>query len=176
MKKEISKKTIKFPKILSLLKFYKKEDTKIQIGYRSNTLIIHGKIRRIFSIPFLRRYTIIESTEGGIKIFLEDVRPGSIFPSNLDISKEKFDNIKEIRKSIPKSLRYELWRNHFGDNFNGKCFVCKEHIDRDFFEAGHVTSVIDGGENTLDNLRPVCKLCNGSMGIMNLKEFKNTFH
>lgn len=40
------------------------------------------------------------------------------------------------------------------------------------WEAGHIMSVKEGGTDTLDNLRPICKSCNRSMGTENMDAFK----
>ena len=40
-----------------------------------------------------------------------------------------------------------------------------------FFEVGHVVSVHDNGDLSIENLRPICGLCNRSMGTMNMVEF-----
>ena len=39
------------------------------------------------------------------------------------------------------------------------------------FEVGHVISVHDNGDLTIENLRPICSLCNKSMGVQNMVEF-----
>ncbi|MDE2095886.1 MAG: HNH endonuclease [Patescibacteria group bacterium] len=44
-------------------------------------------------------------------------------------------------------------------------------ITRDNWECGHIVSVKNGGSDAVDNLRPVCKKCNGSMGEENMFEF-----
>lgn len=40
------------------------------------------------------------------------------------------------------------------------------------FECGHVVAEALGGQSTIENLRPICKDCNLSMGTKNLFEFK----
>lgn len=58
------------------------------------------------------------------------------------------------------------------------CWCCHvEPITIGNFHCGHVVSKATGGKLTLTNLRPICALCNGSMGTKNLIEFvrKNEF-
>ena len=43
------------------------------------------------------------------------------------------------------------------------------------FDLGHVNAVSMGGDDTIDNLRPICALCNKSMGNQNLLEFKEQY-
>lgn len=78
-----------------------------------------------------------------------------------------------VRKTLPKTLRNKVWDTYIGKEKGiGACFVCGRELDSKYFECGHVTSVKDGGDNTLQNLRPICSLCNKSMGTMDLYEFK----
>ena len=78
------------------------------------------------------------------------------------------------RKAIPPALRNEVWRCYIGNSITGKCFVCgRAEIELcGNVEFGHVIAVANGGENTLENLRPICSSCNRSMGTRNLLEYK----
>ena len=80
------------------------------------------------------------------------------------------------RKSIPSSVKKKLWIDYNGKKYKGPCFVCKEIIDINNFEAGHVIPTSKGGSDNISNLRPICKSCNRSMGDMNLNEFKIRYH
>ena len=79
------------------------------------------------------------------------------------------------RKHIPKCLRHKLWRTYFDDKMNGNCYVCNTGINIENFHAGHITSVKNGGDTNINNLRVVCSLCNLSMGSKNLEDFKNKY-
>ena len=78
------------------------------------------------------------------------------------------------RSSIPAPLRERVWDHYIGREYGiGKCFTCNfKEISKFYFECGHVKSVACGGKHTLANLRPVCGLCNKSMGKNNLLQFK----
>ena len=163
--------------IYELLKFYKKESTDIKITHlKNNSYNIKGKVialsRGIIGKPF----AVINKT----KVFLEDIDMDSIFPTDLEeseiVEEPEEEEEKPIRKGIPKSVKMELWRNHFGERFEGKCFCCKKKIERDNFESGHVVPVAAGGENHITNLRPICFDCNRSMGDMDLNAYKAEFH
>ncbi len=55
---------------------------------------------------------------------------------------------------------------------NGLCQCCKVNtITFTNFDCGHILSERLGGSNTLDNLKPICRLCNNSMGTRNMNEF-----
>lgn len=86
---------------------------------------------------------------------------------------EKLTNDKPGRKTIPKPVKDKVWDLHIGKNKGiGECFVCEKEIDAKHFECGHVKAVAKGGDNNVDNLRPICDSCNKSMGTMDLDEYK----
>jgi 5-methylcytosine-specific restriction endonuclease McrA len=76
------------------------------------------------------------------------------------------------RESIPKCVRNALWINYFKDSRISKCQCClREEISIGNFHAGHILAHVNGGLSTLDNLVPICMLCNTSMGPYDLNEF-----
>jgi 5-methylcytosine-specific restriction endonuclease McrA len=85
------------------------------------------------------------------------------------------DNDKEIthaREPIPKCVRNALWINFFKDARVGMCQCClRETISIGNFHAGHIKAHANGGSTTLDNLVPICMLCNTSIGKHDLNEF-----
>ncbi len=74
---------------------------------------------------------------------------------------------------IPCVLRHEVWKKYISNKFRqGKCFCCRKmQIEESNFECGHVISRKNNGPSSLDNLRPICSLCNKSMNIQNMYEF-----
>ena len=83
---------------------------------------------------------------------------------------------KKKRSVIPKALKNEVWDNCIGrEKGVGNCYCCNKEIDSKHFECGHIIAVSNGGNNTLQNLKPVCSLCNKSMGSKNLEEFKQNY-
>ena len=86
------------------------------------------------------------------------------------INKEVPDN---MRGSDFNALRYKVWEKYIGNVLKGKCYCCEEHeIMVQNFEAGHVIARALGGSDTIENLRPICSVCNKGMGIENLYEYK----
>lgn len=76
-----------------------------------------------------------------------------------------------VRKRVPITLRTKVWDRYIGlDKGSWKCF-CGKTIYQIDFEAGHVVVVSKGGTTTIENLRPVCSMCNKSMGSENLFDF-----
>ena len=84
------------------------------------------------------------------------------------------------RKAIPKAIKMAVWYKYIDsvdeNNLKGKCFVgCGNMLTINEFDLGHVNAVSMGGDDTIDNLRPICALCNKSMGNQNLLEFKEQY-
>jgi hypothetical protein len=69
------------------------------------------------------------------------------------------------KKPIPKALREALWIKYHGQTFRAKCLTswCPNTVTAYDFQAGHNVPESKGGPTTLENLRPICARCNGSM-------------
>lgn len=74
------------------------------------------------------------------------------------------------KKAIPKVVRQNVWNTYMGEySGKGKCFCCNYTELTSFqFECGHVISEYNGGDVNIANLRPICSLCNKSMGKINM--------
>lgn len=96
---------------------------------------------------------------------------------NTFISKNKKKHYKYKRKEpIPATVRNTIWNLYTNDTKNAKCYCCGiEPITKGNFECGHIISEKAGGKIHLDNLRPICSLCNKSMGTMNMKVFMEKY-
>ena len=75
------------------------------------------------------------------------------------------------RERISKPLRKRVWKKRNGKLLEGKCYCCRNEVDYDSFECGHIQAVFYGGATTVDNLEPICKICNRDMGTENLEVF-----
>jgi hypothetical protein len=77
------------------------------------------------------------------------------------------------RKKLPANLRIQVWSECIGmDIGECNCECCNVNKISQFnFEAGHRVSVFNGGLDTLDNLVPICSMCNRSMGTMNFDDY-----
>ena len=59
-----------------------------------------------------------------------------------------------------------------------KCYCCdaeKLHIAKSW-HCGHVIAEHNGGNLTVENLRPICGSCNSSMGTQNLYDYMAEFY
>ena len=102
---------------------------------------------------------------------------------------EVFPVIKEILEStvppapvailqkVGKALRIPCWNKYIGANVAiSKCLCCDESPMQQgtkSWEAAHVEARKGPkkGENTLDNLRPICIDCNREMGTQNMRDY-----
>lgn len=80
---------------------------------------------------------------------------------------------KPKKQYINKALRMKVWNTFIGtDKRKGECYVYDDEIDMFKFETGHVIAESNDGETNINNLKPICGLCNKSMGTNNMEEFK----
>ncbi len=93
---------------------------------------------------------------------------------------QKIENIQEIikekpkrKQTIPRALKIQIWDKWIGiDKGTSKCLCCNvSDINQQNFACGHIIAESNGGEITVDNLKPVCTTCNSSMGTMNMNDF-----
>lgn len=74
---------------------------------------------------------------------------------------------------IPSKVRMDVWATYIGEDMaKHKCICCKRvTIKQTDFEVGHVLSEAHGGTLEINNLRPICSVCNKSMGSRNMLDF-----
>ena len=84
---------------------------------------------------------------------------------------------KKQKRAIPKIVKQNVWNTYVGNQIGStKCLVCGEtEILQSLFHAGHVISEFNGGRINVDNLRPICSLCNTCMGTRNMGDFVEEF-
>jgi 5-methylcytosine-specific restriction endonuclease McrA len=97
------------------------------------------------------------------------------FILELNFYMAKSNNAK--KKQIPKKIRQLVWNEYIGEEKGvDVCFCCRhEKISQMNFQCGHVISEANGGKTNVENLRPICQLCNTSMGKVNMNVFINAF-
>ena len=111
-----------------------------------------------------------------------------VAPSKDTTSKHFVPMLEKIRKNmpvpvvedtprkkikIPNKVRIDVWATYIGEDIaKHKCICCKRMTIRQTeFEVGHVLSEAHGGTLEINNLRPICSVCNKSMGARNMVEF-----
>lgn len=85
--------------------------------------------------------------------------------------------LRKRKEKIPAALRNHVWNMYISQTMSvGKCYCCKlEDISRANFHCGHIIAESKGGKVHIDNLRPLCALCNLSMGKKNMNDFMTEY-
>lgn len=72
-----------------------------------------------------------------------------------------------------ESLRFIVWNRYIGESVReGQCYTCSRIIKLDDYERAHLISRYNGGDDSVENLRPTCRDCNSVCGTENLDDFK----
>jgi len=81
------------------------------------------------------------------------------------------------RKKAPKQIKTLVWNKYIGSDIaEAPCVSCRTaKISNRSFHCGHVIAESKGGDMNLNNLRPICADCNGSMGTRSMNEFTKEF-
>ena len=77
------------------------------------------------------------------------------------------------KQKIPKSVRTHVWDLYIGQHINEhRCLCCKKTLIKiTNFDVGHVIAESNGGSLEINNLRPICSVCNHAMQSMNMIDF-----
>jgi len=86
--------------------------------------------------------------------------------------KKNKESASSKKKAIPKKVKDDAWKKYIGNKSEVLCICCRTDTITPFdFHAGHIVSEANGGEVTVENIRPICAACNLSMGQRNMDEF-----
>jgi len=76
------------------------------------------------------------------------------------------------RRNLDIGEKAVLWERYCGEVYQGRCFCCdRANLTPFNFHCGHIQAFSKGGEDTLDNFRPICSNCNLSMKSMNMQDY-----
>lgn len=91
----------------------------------------------------------------------------------LNSDKDNKKVLKNKKTPIPKKIKQLVWNKYIGEEHGTALCKCCEVtvISQMDFVCGHIISEYNGGTVTIDNLKPICSLCNSSMGTKNIDEF-----
>lgn len=115
-----------------------------------------------------------EDRFASIGIAMQTLRRDSIVPQE----RQKLSGSSPVRKraSLPSAVRMALWNKYFGREAGvGECYCCREKIYQQAFECGHVLAAAKGGSDAIDNLRPLCSVCNRSQGDDHMDDFISVY-
>lgn len=99
-------------------------------------------------------------------------------PSNSEQSILDFEldtNTTTVQKT-PKtsaSKRQKVWNTYIGKGQGQSLCICcrSNNLDPFTFHCGHIIARANGGSDDVSNLRPICSICNLSMGKTNMRIF-----
>jgi hypothetical protein len=96
---------------------------------------------------------------------------GALLQPPAEVFKDDYE--KRVKAKIPSKVRADVWNTYQDQNMAiGKCCCCKRAtIKQADFEVGHVIAEACGGTMEINNLRPICSVCNKSMGRLNMVEY-----
>ena len=93
-------------------------------------------------------------------------------------AKDKEEELKKKKDEKQKDSAVNkeiLWKHYFGNKFRVLCPCCEIHeITVGTSHKSHKIPKVATGEETLENLIPLCQQCNLSMGTMLYDDFKNS--
>lgn len=80
------------------------------------------------------------------------------------------------KRNITPALRKKVWEKEFGTNLEGNCPIpqCSSKLYKEedsAFHCGHILPKCRGGEDVVENLRPICANCNARMGCSHWDEY-----
>lgn len=94
-----------------------------------------------------------------------------MFPNEWHKHINNFPKINSENK-ISQSLRQQVWFKYSNNQLETKCNCCGiNSINAFTFECGHIIPASKDGKCNIDNLVPICSLCNKSMGNINMITF-----
>lgn len=88
----------------------------------------------------------------------------------------KFLHIKKDK--VKKADRRLVWENTNGKIYEAPCFIkrCNQILCcMGDWHAGHNKARVDGGSNSIENIRPICAECNASMGTMSIDDYNEMY-
>ena len=69
-----------------------------------------------------------------------------------------------------------LWKHITKENLRKACYICDVYLLKNSnYCAGHIQAKVYDGSNDLDNLKPLCRTCNGRMGTQHMMEYKQRY-
>jgi len=114
-----------------------------------------------------------EKEKANRKLLIAQAAPAQTASAAQATTSDEDQEKKKKKQTIPKSVKTHVWDLYIGKHINEhRCLCCKKaYIQITNFDTGHVISEKDGGTHEISNLRPICAVCNHSMGSENMIDF-----
>jgi hypothetical protein len=142
-------------------------DGKIRCSFCGLVCTKHSNKVRHENICASKKITDFESRIEQYDNYIDDLKQQIITMEE----KQKKKNRNGNRITAP--LRTKIWNTYIGEDIGKtKCPCCKEiNITQLNFDCGHIKSLHDNGSTTVNNIIPLCGVCNKSMGNQHLVQF-----
>ena len=144
--------------------------------YKTETTIC-ASCKKILSKSQIARHRKICSKH------VSEARIDHIIPTQVLEEQEKQisieDKKRKTKSKITHAMRIVCWNTYIGEEVGKtKCLCCKTNsITQHNFHCGHVIAEANGGKVNVANLRPICAICNNSMGTTDMINFaKESFN
>jgi hypothetical protein len=80
--------------------------------------------------------------------------------------------IRKKFSSLSRKFKDENWKVYFKDLTQAKCPCCNmKTITISDYHSGHIKARKNGGEDSHDNVIPICSSCNQDMGITHMADY-----
>jgi hypothetical protein len=145
---------------------------------------LHAKVAKM-EVSFKVQHSQIEDLKSQMQQFIHQTRKHNkqqlqIHNNTLSTPNATQNTILRPSKKnvITQAMRIVCWNTYIGDEVGKtQCLCCKSNnITQHNFHCGHVVAEAQGGAMHVSNLRPICAVCNNSMGTTNMIEFaKDSF-
>ena len=132
----------------------------------------------IFINHILNQSLCIDNTpiNNPLKINCQDQEIDVANKSGVEKTNEKNIIVEVKNQRITKKRREEVWDRWIGESVGvSLCMLCNKIEMKqggcNQWDCGHVISRCNGGKVSIENLRPICKGCNASMGKNNMDDY-----
>ena len=127
---------------------------------------------------YLGLYYDFNITDINIFIDAKYEKDTNAIKNNFNIIRNVKQNTIFKRKTIPRKLKYDVWDKYIGpEHARAKCYCCRTTvIEKTKFTCGHIKPVSKGGDNSINNLKPICEQCNLCMGSMNMVDYIKLYY
>ena len=84
--------------------------------------------------------------------------------------------IKARHKKITSAFKHEVWLQYFPNTITGTCQCCKINsiMCLDFI-CRRIMNTLVSDNNVLENFKPICRLCNNSIGTKNMNDYMTEY-